>query len=434
MTAPVRQGWCPGALRPMQTGDGILLRLRLTCGVLTTDRARARASLSERYGNGLIDLTTRANLQLRGVSLQTLNDIMTALRELDLVDADVEAEAIRNVIASPLAGLDPRALVDIRPAVAALEGRLAADRSLRHLPAKFGFLFDDGGSLPLASVDADVRFEASAGNDGPRFVIRLAGVTDRCLGSCTPEEVPAKAAAIARAFLTLRATLEDAPRRMHRLIARVGIEMVARVGGLSVEAFGPASGNDAPPSAVVGVHSIGSEHYIGAAVAFGRLNAGQLERLASIASRAGAEELRLTPWRTILVAGLSHEVSVQAASQLQTLGFVLSAGDPRLSVAACPGAPACSSASTSVQEDASAIASLIPKPLPSKIFVHVSGCMKGCAHRKAATITLVGNAGRYDLVENGTARDTPLFSGVSTVDLPRVLRDHWSAYRKDFQN
>ncbi len=417
----------------MQTGDGLLLRLRLTCGALSIDRARALATLSERYGNGLIDLTARANLQLRGASSQTLNDIMTALRDLDLLDADADAEAIRNVIASPLAGLDPRALIDIRAAVAALEERLAADASLRHLPAKFGFLLDDGGSLPLASVDADVRFEASARHDGARFVIRLAGVTDCCLGSCTPEEVPAKAAGLAGAFLTLRGTSGDAPRRMHRLVARVGIDRVARVAGLSVEDYSPVSRNDGPPSAVVGVHAIGPTHYVGAAVAFGRLNAGQLERLASIASRAGAAELRLTPWRTILVIGLSKDAGVQAACELQTLGFVLRADDPRLSVAACPGAPACSSASTKVQEDASTIASLLPKPLRNRISLHVSGCAKGCANSKVATITLVGNAGRYDLVENGTARDAPLLSGVSIVDLPRVLRDHLSAYRKDFQ-
>ena len=70
--AALRKGWCPGALRPMPSGDGLLVRLRLSGGALSADLARQISRLASRHGNGAIDLTQRANLQLRGVRDETL--------------------------------------------------------------------------------------------------------------------------------------------------------------------------------------------------------------------------------------------------------------------------------------------------------------------------------------------------------------------------
>jgi precorrin-3B synthase len=309
----------------------------------------------------------------------------------------------------------------------ALESLLSADTSLRHLPDKFGFLVDDGGSLPLASVDADVRFEASTTPNGPRFLIRLAGAADCCLGDCAPDHVAVRALRLARAFLALCGGSEDAPRRMKQLVARVGVDVVACTAGLWVAHHRPASLTNLDLSAVVGAHALGATHYVGAAAAFGRLHADQLERLASSATQAGAATLRLTPWRTILVVGLTHPAAVELAANLQHVGFIVRPEEPRLAVAACPGAPACGSATTKVQEDALTIASLLPDRLRRGISVHVSGCAKGCAHPGAVHTTLVGNAGQYDLVANGTARDRPVCTGLSVSDLPRVLAEHMSA-------
>ena len=61
------KGWCPSALRPMQSGDGFVVRIRPHGGRLSAEQAEGIADLAERHGNGLIDLTGRANLQIRGV-------------------------------------------------------------------------------------------------------------------------------------------------------------------------------------------------------------------------------------------------------------------------------------------------------------------------------------------------------------------------------
>ena len=87
------KGWCPGVLRPMQSGDGLIARVRPWCGAFALDEARGLADASDRFGNGHIDLTRRANLQIRGLSDASVHGLQESLGKLGLVDRDAEIEA-----------------------------------------------------------------------------------------------------------------------------------------------------------------------------------------------------------------------------------------------------------------------------------------------------------------------------------------------------
>jgi precorrin-3B synthase len=420
VTAPTRKGWCPGALRPLETGDGLLVRLRVTGGILSTRNAQAVAACAIRYGNGLIDLSSRANLQLRGITRQRLQDLTSELWDLGILDATPEAEAVRNVVASPLAGVDPDAVLDIRPVVRALEARLTADSSLHRLPGKFGFLIDDGSHIALSQVGADVRFEAFVTSLGPRFSIRLGEAGKVCIGDCGPDEVSDCAARIADAFLQVRCGT-DVPRRMGELVGSAAFASLAEAAGFQVDGRPRVPPRHFEMTRVVGHGHVGAMHYVGAAMPFGRLSGEALARLASSAAHRGATELRLTPWRAIIVAGISAGGAASLVKELGASRFIVDAHDPRLYVAACPGAPACHRATTAVQADAERLAGLLPQHGPTALMLHVSGCGKGCAHASPAPFTLVGNAGRYDLVENGTARDAAAATGLSASEIQAEL-------------
>src|SRR5258705_12118588 len=124
------KGWCPGALRPMLSGDGLIVRLRPFCGAFSLEQARGLADLARRLGNGHIDLTRRANLQLRGLVEERLPELHAALGELGLIDPDTETEATRNLMVAPLAGLDPAGKPDVRPIRRAIAPRPATDAKL----------------------------------------------------------------------------------------------------------------------------------------------------------------------------------------------------------------------------------------------------------------------------------------------------------------
>ena len=103
---------------------------------------------------------------MRGVAEAKLGELQTRLASLGLIDADPATERVRNIVASPLSDVDPEAILDVAPIVAALEARLAIDENLRALPGKFEFVVDAGGRWPLGDVEADVRFEAFAATEG----------------------------------------------------------------------------------------------------------------------------------------------------------------------------------------------------------------------------------------------------------------------------
>jgi precorrin-3B synthase len=179
------KGWCPGALRPMPTGDGLLVRVRISVGRLSLDQAEALASCARDCGNGTIEVSSRGNLQLRGVAEAKLNELQARLAAERLIDADPATERVHNIVASSLSDVDPQAFFDVMPTAASLEARLAIDENLRALPAKFGFVIDAGGRWPLGDVEADVRFAAFRAQDGVRFAVWL-------MGEPHPQPLPAR--------------------------------------------------------------------------------------------------------------------------------------------------------------------------------------------------------------------------------------------------
>lgn len=97
------QGWCPGALRPMMSGDGLVVRVRPQAGRLTQTQAAGVAAAARTHGNALIDLSARGNVQLRGVSMASHSALIADLRALGLIDAYATDEARRNVLVTPFA-------------------------------------------------------------------------------------------------------------------------------------------------------------------------------------------------------------------------------------------------------------------------------------------------------------------------------------------
>jgi precorrin-3B synthase len=426
--ADLHRGWCPSFARPMPSGDGLLLRLSLPCGVLPTALARSIAHSARSFGNGLVDLTRHGNLQLRGVSEATLPALRAALCEALPALARERPEA-HTIIANPLAGLDPRASCDIRPIVEALEKRLADDPAFLELPAKFSFLIDDGSELALDDVAGDIRFEVRRDMGAPRFAVALGGSarTATPLGSCAASEMPEAAAVLARTFLTLRGTGDRAPRRMAGLLGRVGIEAIAIATSSTFLRFEPASamacrvGRECPP--LIGFHHLETASgFLAIGAPFGRLDADQLDHVAETAEATRAE-LRVTPWRAVLIASIDEGRARELRPSLTALGLITDADDPRLSVAACPGAPACANASVTTREDAVLLSSFARSfsSEPSRIGLHLSGCPKGCAKSDATPVTLVGRAGRYDVVFDGGAGDTPSHSGLTVTEAKALL-------------
>lgn len=418
------KGWCPGALRPMETGDGLVVRLRITGGVVEAPLAHAVADLSRSFGNRQIDLSQRSNLQIRGVTDARLGELLDRIATLGILDEDPATEAIRNIIANPLAGRDPTAPVDGPALVAALEERLRTAVPLRALPGKFGFIVDDGSRLSLAEAAADIRFRGIATPKGPRLEVEL-GSTDPAhtvtLGTVAPDTIADVAEALALTFLALRPKTDGDPRRIAAVVARFGAEPFVEA---IADRLTPAAATpDRRRRTLHGTMPFGASHQvvIAAGAPFGRLTDEQIDALASVAIEFGEAELRIAPWRAILIPGVADLQSGEALAHLEAAGLIVDPADPLLSVVACPGRPECRSASVDSRGDARVLAAVARRLVGEGLALHVSACEKGCAHPGEMRATLVGHDGTYDLVVDGRAGDEPVARGLGQRMARRTL-------------
>ena len=423
----MRRGECPSLFAPMATGDGLLVRVKPPGSVLTAAQARMVAEGALRWGNGVIEATGRASLQVRGLIADGVGPFAASMVAAGLGDGDPAVEARRNIIATPLAGADPAVSPYAGSVASTLAALLAADGRLAALPAKFGFLVDGGGTLGLAGVEADVCIRL----DGERCWLAADGAG--LAAAMHAAEAAEGAVRLAHAFLQLA----RGSRRMRGLVGEMGEAAVYAAAGLSgtvpnVLGDTPAAvgaiayairtssppgltpGSTVPQAAPVGavgprVKPGGVEANIGAfgvGLPFGTLSASGLQALAGITERHGDGLLRLTPWRVLVIAGVRDPAALRSA--LGPLNLIAAAADPRLGITACPGRPACASATVDTRPIAAALARLRPSHP-----VHVSGCSKGCAHAGPAAMTLVGREGAYDLVRNGRASDAPVAFGLT---------------------
>jgi precorrin-3B synthase len=397
----LRKGWCPGARRPMQAKDGLLVRLRISGGGVSAATLRGLAQAGRAHGNGLFDLSARANLQMRGVRGESLPLLIETLDVLGVIDENAAAEAVRNVLVSPLAGLDGR--IDAPRAAKALDATLAANKDLHALPGKFGFLIDDGSGLSLGPVPADIRFDWIGGEQA--FAIGIGGNANEAifLGLCGGDDIPDIASRLARAFLRLGSQMAEPPRRMRDLMESCGPAAIAALAGLRP---GPPRQSGAiEEPCPVGLLRFNERYCFGVGAAFGRLDANMFDAAARGAEIFSTGEIRLTPWRALILPFVQPKQAGAMRAYFTAHRFIVDHEDARLAIAACGGASTCERGITDTRSDALALMFFARRVRKTGVALHVSGCAKGCARQAATPFTLIAHAGRYELVVDATARD-----------------------------
>jgi precorrin-3B synthase len=398
------KGWCPGALRPMQSGDGLIVRIRPRFGRFSPHELLVLADAARRFGSGHIDLTRRANLQLRGVSEASLPPLHDAIARLGLLDDSPDGEAVRNVMINPLAGIDPTEVLDVRPIGLELERRLASEKSLWALPSKFGFIVDGGGVLSLVEQRADVRLVAIAHGSKTAFAVGLGTRTGtEWLGSASSDAAATVAIEIGLAFIHV---VSREPRQRMRDLSDEGLASIRSAMRSRLDTLPEVPRKaDLPLNRWVGLMELGAGRFAaGIAAPFGRVEADQLKKLADAIVALGGDEIRLSPWRALYVGLASRSSARSLVDAAARDGLIIDPCDPLLQIEACPGAPGCQSTALDTRGDGRRMAGWLPR-FRFAGTVHVSGCAKGCAKSGPADLVLVGSEGHYGVVRNGTARD-----------------------------
>ncbi len=393
MSAPAREtmrrGWCPGTLRPMLTGDGLLVRLHPPRNALTPDQLAYIAELASRHGNGQIEISGRGNLQLRGIREEAHPALVDDLLTAGLVDEAEGDGPNRLVLTSPLAGRAADELLDAAALAAAVE---RAGRSVSGLPAKFSIIVDGGGALALDAFAADLTLRVVS-TDAVAFELP----SGLWFGPIGMDKAPALVTRLLGAFAAVSGQSAGRIRRMRDLAADA-VNMLATSSGLESM---PAPATRPKPSPVGLVAERSDRVAVLAGLRFGRTDVAGLHRMGELARDTGIHEIRPSAWRGFAFCGLSTDAATNLRASLHNEGLIVQADDPRLAVSACTGSPACARGEAPALADAAVLAEAMAPLLADGLSLHVSGCAKSCAHPGSADLTLVGRDGRYDVMLAG---------------------------------
>lgn len=421
--AAARHSACPGLVRVVAARDGGLCRIRLVGGVLTAAQAHAVAQAALVHASGTLELTNRANVQVRGVRAGSEAALAQALMAAGLgPEASTHekgdlcaADEVRNLMMSPLAGLDPAALIDTTTLAAPIVTMLQNEPRFAALSPKFALLLDGGERLAALDHPHDVWLAAAQDAAGVRFVFGLAGCPGdgAALGAIAPVHAPALIRALLHAFLDLArpgqtrmrdvlashdadAVLQRARRHADFAIAcdgagndpglrawrRKPVDLSLRLGAYALRA-----GDDAHR------HALG---YAGCQPPLARLDAATLHALASLAEAHGDATLRITPWQGAILPNVAQRAMPEVLARLRALGLVCDSADPLARAIACTGSAGCAKSRADTKADALHLAA----HLPPDVHVHLSGCERSCAAAHQAPFTLLAaEPGHYDLYE-----------------------------------
>ncbi|RWB97136.1 MAG: precorrin-3B synthase, partial [Mesorhizobium sp.] len=375
MNAFSRRGACPALSAPMQTGDGRLVRLNPVAGGLSPKSLIGLGESALRHGNGIMEVTARGSLQIRGLT--------PGSARLLAAEVDALGIAVRTgvpVETGPLAGLDPEEVADPRPLAEQIRAAIDDSGLAQRLGPKVSVIVDGGGRLKMDAVTADVRLAAMRTDAGTQWQVAVAGDGQTATLLVMVDEDAARNIAVA----ILRMVAEKGREAHARDLTERQLRSLA-----SWHLFAPPSGRTeggaverlpVPASFPIGVFDLTDGIALGIGLPFGSIPAQKLIELTQRAFTLGATEIRLAPGRALVFIGLSPTACRSLQQTAATLGFVTDAADPRTRIAACPGAPACASGWIATRDIAETIAAENRDILDSSLTLHISGCAKGCAH------------------------------------------------------
>jgi len=428
--------------------EAFMSRLRIPGGVLKTFQLRELANIAKELTSGYVQVTTRANLQMRLIQPKDCPEFLRRVQSVGLHTRGAGADNIRNITANPTAGIDPHELIDVQPFCQQLAQIIINDRSFYDLPRKFNIAFDGGGLIGTVEDTNDIGAKAVKVGDEILFRIALGGATGhkafaRDVGILVkPEELNKVIVAMVRVYITNGNRGDRKKARLKHLLETWSLEKYL---GETETLLGHKLQRAATPPAVeYGEHKFPHSHlgvyaqkqkglnYIGVAMPVGQITPKQMLRIAEIADLYGSGEIRLTVWQNFIIPNVPDAYVETVKKTLRKAGFDTQQSLLRGGIIACTGNSYCKFAQSNTKGAALALGDYLDKriTLDTPINIHVTGCPNSCAQHYMGDIGLLGTKVRgedgYHVFVGGgfgsnQAVGRQLFSSVTATSLNETL-------------
>jgi sulfite reductase (ferredoxin) len=396
-----------------------MVRIRIPNGLLTSEQTRVIANLSEEYGRGVADITTRQNIQLHWVTIENIPNLIERLRTVGLTTTGACGDVARNVTGCPVAGIDGHELIDASPFALAIDKELGGNREFYNLPRKFKITVIGCSSWCSYPEINDVAFTATTrvrnGAKEVGFTVRIGGglstephLAVKLNAFIRQEQVVDVARGVANIFKAsevLRQSRDKARLKylflQHGWTAESFLAELERQIGFKLDA---AEAEEIPIDIHrnhLGIHrqKQAGLSYVGASVLRGRITPAQLRKVAELADRYGNGQVRNTVQQNILLINIPDALVNHVANELNLLGLPVSVSAFARGTVACTGSEFCKLALTETKGFARWLSQELEERLPDfeeQIKLHITGCPNSCGQHWIADIGIEGKKTKFN--------------------------------------
>ena len=404
-----------------------MMRVKIPSGILSPEGLRTIGEISEQFGRGQGELTTRQNIQLHYITLDKFPEIHERLKAAGLTTLGGCGDVVRNITGCPVAGADRDELFDVTSLINEAAGFFYGNREYSDLPRKHKISI---AACRYQCNAPEINCVALVGtiHDGHEgFAVRVGGGQ-----SSTPRLSRHLGVFITReqAVPVLRAILDTWRLTTEYRISRVKARLKFMIDDYGVEAFrGLVEGQlgyqldtlaDLPlPDAEsdhMGVHEQkdSSRLYVGFPVRLGLMNGVQMREVAAVAASIGGD-IRLTRRQNFIIAGIPRERLDETLERVAAIGFPLDVNGLYAASIGCIGDPHCNYAVTPTKEKLATIIDRLVADFGDQVAdlkVNLDGCPHACAQHWTGDIGLQGTTGRGPKGEPLEAFDVILRGGL----------------------
>ncbi len=415
-TLTIRLKWLGIFFRPVTPGR-FMVRLRMPNGVITAEQLDVLADAVDRCGDhGSADITTRQNLQLRGLLLDDMPGLMEAMARVGLTSRQSGHDNPRNITGNPLAGIDPEEIVDTRPLVDAIQACLLGPDGPRNLPRKFNVAV--GGAPDSFLLHNDLAFLPALHNGVLGFTVMVGGFFSAQRNELAiPLGLWLQADQLADFTLAVLRHFEQHGNRVARnksrlmyLIDELGLDayrqaLLAEFAAITPAAALPLPHDGShlvhqPPRDGLGVNAQKQEGlcWVGLHVPMGRLDAEGMEGLARLAATYGTGELRFTEAQNALIVNVPQEQVDALLAEPLLQRFSPTPSPLQAEAVSCTGNRYCSFALIPTKTTAQSVLEELEQrvELPHAVRTHWTGCPNACGQPYMGEIGLMGAKARQD--------------------------------------
>lgn len=412
-----RLKWVGVFYRPVTPGK-FMMRLRVPNGIISSEQMRVLGEIVQRYGDdGNADITTRQNLQLRGIRIEDIPDIFQRLKSVGMTSVQSGMDNVRNITGSPMAGLDADELIDTRELVQKVQDMITnygqGNYQFSNLPRKFNIAIEGGRDNSVHAEINDIAFVPAYKEGELGFNVVVGGFfsAKRCEAAIPMnvwvrpnQEVVDLCRGILEGYRDngLRANRQKS--RLMWLIDEWGIEefrtRVANHLGYPLATAAEKDAIDWEKRDHLGVFPQKQEglSYIGLCVPVGRLFADDMLDLARIAEVYGSGELRLTVEQNVIIPNIAAENMPTLLTEPLLAKFTPNPTPLQRALVSCTGAQFCNFALIETKNKAVDLIRQLDAELniPRGVRMHWTGCPNSCGQPQVADIGLMGTKARKD--------------------------------------